>query len=635
MILNENRDELLGEVMHRISSESDSIVDDFLEENLLSIEDHQEISAEKKKSKAAILLLNLIAKRLPGSYLKLLSILKKHKINNLAERLLKEIDRTGLEKTENEEELKVEFVGGDVHFSMIAPQMEIQKIKMIISGVDGNERVLEKVIKEIPNSEELFAQGTHFTFDKTSLGSIIIVLQTESPYAIAKLKQFIEKEDPPSDILKSADGPIPEITHRSLLERCYSFLLEELEPQCLLKEQEVADIFGSVIEMFYQPGLRTMKAEAFLKYLKDQSDEKIGVVLEKLKEKNKHIYDQLVPDTSKYRDIDIEQVKGNILDNLPELLDIVVLNTEEKKQKLLEELKERIGKKTGAPLTVAVIGTPGSGKSSFINTMITSITGNYRKWRRTADFGGLPVTQSGNRISREKYLYSADKSLREYDFPDFVEIAGFQNTNDEMTYELLDLLFYGRIPSNVHLANVAGEIRRHGKWFTDKMYPETPECKKFDRVIFVASAADRNLPVQLMQAVSRVLYKKRDIPVFGVFTKKDLEVQERESEDFEKLFRTTLGLSQLDYLHCTNYCDDNIKEIRERNMTHYPELDIPVLKFLIQVLDPIAECTDLQRNIGISKKSLEWKEICNTLDSFLMIILTTLIAIILALILYF
>ncbi|XP_062592933.1 uncharacterized protein LOC134254431, partial [Saccostrea cucullata] len=359
MILNENRDELLGEVMHRISSESDSIVDDFLEENLLSIEDHQEISAEKKKSKAAILLLNLIAKRLPGSYLKLLSILKKHKINNLAERLLKEIDRTGLEKTENEEELKVEFVGGDVHFSMIAPQMEIQKIKMIISGVDGNERVLEKVIKEIPNSEELFAQGTHFTFDKTSLGSIIIVLQTESPYAIAKLKQFIEKEgicrflahlfesrdvrtlltkekynievqireahertDPPSDILKSADGPIPEITHRSLLERCYSFLLEELEPQCLLKEQEVADIFGSVIEMFYQPGLRTMKAEAFLKYLKDQSDEKIGVVLEKLKEKNKHIYDQLVPDTSKYRDIDIEQVKGNILDNLPELLDI-------------------------------------------------------------------------------------------------------------------------------------------------------------------------------------------------------------------------------------------------------------------------------------------------------------------------
>ncbi|XP_062583988.1 uncharacterized protein LOC134245747 [Saccostrea cucullata] len=287
----------------------------------------------------------------------------------------------------------------------------------------------------------------------------------------------------------------------------------------------------------------------------------------------------------------------------------VVLNTEEKKQKLLEELKERIGKKTGAPLTVAVIGTPGSGKSSFINTMITSITGNYRKWRRTADFGGLPVTQSGNRISREKYLYSADKSLREYDFPDFVEIAGFQNTNDEMTYELLDLLFYGRIPSNVHLANVAGEIRRHGKWFTDKMYPETPECKKFDRVIFVASAADRNLPVQLMQAVSRVLYKKRDIPVFGVFTKKDLEVQERESEDFEKLFRTTLGLSQLDYLHCTNYCDDNIKEIRERNMTHYPELDIPVLKFLIQVLDPIAECTDLQRNIGISKKSLEWKEI--------------------------
>ncbi|XP_062592935.1 uncharacterized protein LOC134254433 [Saccostrea cucullata] len=218
--------------------------------------------------------------------------------------------------------------------------MEVQKIKMIISGVGGNEKVLEKVIKEIPNSEELFAQGTHFTFEKTSLGSIIIILQTESPNAIAKLKQFIEKEgicrflahlfesrdvrtlltkekynievkireaheqiDPPSDILKSADRPIPETTYRSRLERCYSFLLEELEPQWLLKEQEVADIFRSVIEMFYKPGLRTIKAEAFLKFLKDQPDEKIKVVLEKLKEKNKYIYDRLFPDTSKYRDI--------------------------------------------------------------------------------------------------------------------------------------------------------------------------------------------------------------------------------------------------------------------------------------------------------------------------------------------
>ncbi|XP_062605832.1 uncharacterized protein LOC134267639 [Saccostrea cucullata] len=264
-----------------------------------------------------------------------------------------------------------------------------------------------------------------------------------------------------------------------------------------------------------------------------------------------------------------------------------MMNSEEHRLTFLEELKERIGKKTSRPLTVAVIGTPGAGKSSFINTMITSITGNYRQWTRTGDFGGFgqAITLRVIRISREKYMSSADKSHQEYDFPIFVDIAGFQNTNDEITSELLNLFFYGRVPSNVLLAKVAEEIRKHGKWFTDKKYPETPECKKVDRVIFMASAENPNLPVQLMQAVLTVLRRKKDIPIFGVLTKKDRKEQEGVSEDFEMLFKTTLGLSQLDYLHCTNYCDVNIKEIKERNMRHYPELDIPVLKFLIQAND--------------------------------------------------
>ncbi|XP_062617779.1 uncharacterized protein LOC134279403 [Saccostrea cucullata] len=360
IVLDRNKDELLKEIILRISNESDSIVDDFLEEDVLSVDDHKEISAEIKKSKAANLLLENISSKLPESFLKLISILKGHKLNDLGDRLLREIDSDvlDLERTENKEQLKVEFVGGDMHCSMMASKIEIRKIKMIITSDDGNERVFEKVIEEISNSEEMIAQGTHSTFNKASLGSIVIVLQTESTFAMTKLKHFLEREGISTFLtqlfgskevwmllkkdkysievqIREAKDPAeytPDImqsiepsrnTYKSRLERCHKFLLEELEPRCLLKEREVADIFHPVLEKINRAGLRSTKVKAFLEYLTNQSEEKIKVVVEKLKEKNKYIYNQLFPDTAKYQDIDINQVKGNILDNLPELLDIV------------------------------------------------------------------------------------------------------------------------------------------------------------------------------------------------------------------------------------------------------------------------------------------------------------------------
>ncbi|XP_061172288.1 uncharacterized protein LOC133181727 [Saccostrea echinata] len=361
--LEKYRDELLEAIKSRISNESDSIVDDFLEEDVIHVDEHEEISTEKNKSTAASLLLNYITNKLPGSYQKLLSILETYELNDLAVHLLKEIDNTDLERTGNEEQLRVEFVVGEVYqCSMEALNTKIRKIrkiKIIISDDDGNEEVLGEVMKQIPSSEEMVAQGIHSTFEGTSTGSVIIVLQTESSYAMAKLEHFIEKEgiskflaqlfesrdvrivltkekynievqirvaqepaDSTLDILHAEHRKL-ETTYKSRLEKCHGFLLEELEPRCLLKEQEVADIFSSVLEKMNQPGLRAANVEFFLEYLKNQSEEKIQVVVDKLKDKNTYIYDQMFPNTAKYEDIDIDQVKGNILDSLPELLDIV------------------------------------------------------------------------------------------------------------------------------------------------------------------------------------------------------------------------------------------------------------------------------------------------------------------------
>lgn len=54
----------------------------------------------------------------------------------------------------------------------------------------------------------------------------------------------------------------------------------------------------------------------------------------------------------------------------------------------LEELLQRIGKED-TPLNIAIIGMPGCGKSSFINTLIASITGEWRSYAMAGSFGGM------------------------------------------------------------------------------------------------------------------------------------------------------------------------------------------------------------------------------------------------------
>ena len=47
-------------------------------------------------------------------------------------------------------------------------------------------------MKVIPKTEETLAQKTHCSIERTSEGSIIILLQTETNDAVAKLRQFID-----------------------------------------------------------------------------------------------------------------------------------------------------------------------------------------------------------------------------------------------------------------------------------------------------------------------------------------------------------------------------------------------------------------------------------------------------------
>lgn len=71
-----------------------------------------------------------------------------------------------------------------------------------------------------------------------------------------------------------------------------------------------------------------------------------------------------------------------------------------------------------------------------------------------------------------------------------------------------------------------------------------------------------------------------DIPIFGVLTHADeIDISDPEFCKLEKKFKDSLGLSQMRYLRCTNYCSNFPVDNDERN----PDMEVPVIEFLIQV----------------------------------------------------
>jgi hypothetical protein len=79
--------------------------------------------------------------------------------------------------------------------------------------------------------------------------------------------------------------PESELKYSDCLKRCHGFLLEELEPRSLLRDKEVSGIFHPVYDKIKRQSTRAAKVEMFLEFLRDQSEETIKLVMEKLKRK--------------------------------------------------------------------------------------------------------------------------------------------------------------------------------------------------------------------------------------------------------------------------------------------------------------------------------------------------------------
>ncbi|XP_061176531.1 uncharacterized protein LOC133185384 [Saccostrea echinata] len=261
---------------------------------------------------------------------------------------------------------------------------------------------------------------------------------------------------------------------------------------------------------------------------------------------------------------------------------------EKERQSQVRAFQERINK-GGKPLNIAFIGPAGSGKSSLCNSiMATFCVNGWRERATVGHFGGHAEQVTHHLLSFPKVEYLDFDALYDYNYPTLVDMNGFENNCDELTEELLRIVFFGRLPNEEKLMDAVKISKQKGIEGLRDHYSKNHEDLKIDRIIFVASAKSE-LPTRLMEAVRKTALKEgRVIPIFGILTHRD-EV-DREDADYIKLetdFRHGLGFSENRFLLCTTYCDAYDKYVGKSRLDHrHPELDIPILKFMRQVCDP-------------------------------------------------
>ncbi|CAG2227712.1 unnamed protein product [Mytilus edulis] len=168
----------------------------------------------------------------------------------------------------------------------------------------------------------------------------------------------------------------------------------------------------------------------------------------------------------------------------------------EEKIKLIEECQKIVGTDDSKKkaLNIAIIGLPGGGKSSFLNTIFASFS--TKCWEDIVQFGSFGTldrqfTTRFKSFTKDVYYKPKDAYL----MPTFLDMTGFEDEDSANTSELLELVFAGRIRENEELKSAVS-------FGILKCIRKLVCHRPVDRIIVVCTSnPDVNLPKSFCKAV--------------------------------------------------------------------------------------------------------------------------------------
>ncbi|XP_076070526.1 uncharacterized protein LOC143042151 isoform X1 [Mytilus galloprovincialis] len=262
----------------------------------------------------------------------------------------------------------------------------------------------------------------------------------------------------------------------------------------------------------------------------------------------------------------------------------------DEKNKLIRRVQDIVGTHSSGkpPLNIAIVGLPGGGKSSLLNTIFASFS--TERWTEIVPFGsfGRAQRQRTTRFtSYAKDCYYKRRVPDAYLMPTFFDMTGFEDDDSDTSLALLELVFTGRMKDFEVLTRAQNYASAYGAEALLKSYNRGVCNHPIDRIIVVCTSnPDCRLPTSLLNAVRRrASTRHREIPVYGVMTCRD-KYPPHVVKDRIESFRHHLALPQCRFAHIINYCDDIDSEGLHYKKTTIPSLDVPVLQFMQQVLHP-------------------------------------------------
>ncbi|XP_035697979.1 uncharacterized protein LOC118431013 [Branchiostoma floridae] len=233
---------------------------------------------------------------------------------------------------------------------------------------------------------------------------------------------------------------------------------------------------------------------------------------------------------------------------------------------------------------------PGSGKSSFINSMSMAVTGT---WHEIAHY-----SQSDSSVTKclERYIMF-DENCHEvhepHPIPDynnniiFWDCAGFPDATEEAYSTIVYLTLDGRIPSGTNIIDCMDQTPDE---LRSKFRSRVDHQMTFDRVVFILSA-DKVVPNNLVEAIKSGAQQGHDVPIMVVVTKEDkcpnrLHLQKRIEE---ALAAFKLTGNQVRFKITSLYCEE-LTPWPDRNdyrvMKPNADIDKNLLTIWMSLTDP-------------------------------------------------